>query len=396
MRFTVSLRKMGNFRPKKGDFTVKTKIIAYFLPQYHRIRENDEWWGEGFTEWTNLKKAKPLFEGHNQPLIPLNDNYYDLMDMDSVRWQTDLCQKYKIYGFAYYHYWFEGKMLLEKPAENLLRDTDIQQRFFFLWANHTWYKAENGRKSVLREQTYGDETDWIDHYNYMHKFFLDARYIKVKNCPVIGIYIPNDIPEYDCMIDKWNELARRDGFDGLHVIESINSKDKKTCSDKSNASVIRQPNISIQKYRMPQNPINRIFFNTIRRIKVKFFHKKMFFKYDFQRIMQYEAQERTSSYRRENEKIYYGISTGWDNTPRHGKRGAVMINKSVETFKKTFEELYKKSILENNEFIFINAWNEWAEGMYLEPDMENGYAYLEAIRDTYNAYNDMEDNDDSI
>ena len=136
------------------------------MPQFHEIPENNEWWGDGFTEWINVKKAQPLFKGHLQPKHPLNNNYYDLMSKKTVEWQTSLMHKYGIYGMIYYHYYFCGRMLLEKPAENLLRWKEIDQPFFFCWANHTWNRSWKGSKEVLLEQTYGDETDWKRHFDY--------------------------------------------------------------------------------------------------------------------------------------------------------------------------------------------------------------------------------------
>ena len=146
------------------------KQFAFYLPQFHRIPENDEWWGSGFTEWRNVKNATPLFKGHMQPKVPLDNNYYNLLNKKTVVEQTALLHKYGLSGLIYYHYYFNGKTLLEKPAENLLSWTDISQPFFFCWANHTWYRSWEGSKEVLIEQTYGTESDWEKHFEYLLPF----------------------------------------------------------------------------------------------------------------------------------------------------------------------------------------------------------------------------------
>ena len=167
------------------------KIIPFYLPQFHNIPENDEWWGNGFTEWTNIKSAKPLFEGHKQPKVPINGNYYDLLNDDVKIWQAELAKKYGIYGFCYYHYWFNGKMLLEKPMEQMLTNHNIDIPFCICWANAAWTKAWVGEeKKVLIPQTYGGRNEWEEHFFYFLPFFKDRRYIRENNKPVIIIYRP--------------------------------------------------------------------------------------------------------------------------------------------------------------------------------------------------------------
>jgi hypothetical protein len=356
----------------------RTKIIAYYLPQFHEVEENNHWWGKGFTEWTNVKSAVPLYHGHQQPKVPLNQNYYNLMNKDTVMWQTKLANDYGIYGMAYYHYWFSGKMLLEKPAENLLKWKDIQQNFFFFWANHTWYKTKDGKKQVLIKQEYGDSEDWKNHFTYMNQFFQDERYIKVDNRPVVGIHLPEDIVELDAMIELWNHLAKENGFDGVYIIESSRNSKKKFVNSKSSATIMRQPDTA--KYlnnlkvsgKLYDNKLCRWGFRVLRLLMGSPKHPR---KLDYQMLADYEIQVPES-----DGSVLYCVSTGWDNTPRHGCRGEVMINRNPQIYYQKLKTLYFKSIEAKNEFLFINAWNEWAEGMYLEPDEEDGYAYLEATR----------------
>jgi len=164
--------------------------------------------GKGFTEWTNLRKAVPLYSGHHQPMEPLNDNYYDLMEKSTVVWQTELAKKFSVYGFIYYHYWFGGgRMLLEKPAQNLLRWRDIDQKFMFMWANHNWTRSWVGGYDTLMEIDYGGPEDWLLHINYLMEFFLDSRYIKIDNRPAFQIYVRKSVPRFEEMIELWTASA---------------------------------------------------------------------------------------------------------------------------------------------------------------------------------------------
>ena len=192
------------------------KIIAFYLPQFHNIPENDEWWGNGFTEWTNVKKAKPIFEGHQQPKVPLNNNYYNLLDDNVKVWQADLAKKYGVYGFCYYHYWFNGKMLLEKPMEQMLENKEVDIPFCISWANEPWTKAWVGdEKKMLIAQEYGQEEEWKEHFMYLLPFFKDERYIKKDGKPFFIFYRPDIVPCMKEMIDLWNRLAKENGLNGI-------------------------------------------------------------------------------------------------------------------------------------------------------------------------------------
>ena len=195
---------------------MKTKVLALHLPQYHRIPENDRWWGEGFTDWVNVRKAKPLFQGHEQPVVPLNNNYYDLSDTAAIRWQAQLAKQYGVYGFCYYHYWFSGRKLLEKPCELLLDHKDIDIKYCFCWANESWARTWDGKEhDVLMKQVYGGREDWTAHFDYLLPFFQDERYIRIDNKPVIFIYSCHRIADFDDVVAWWDELARENGFDGV-------------------------------------------------------------------------------------------------------------------------------------------------------------------------------------
>lgn len=195
------------------------KVIAFYLPQFHETPENNEWWGQGFTEWNNMKAAKPLFEGHNQPRIPLNNNYYNLLDEKTLEWQTKIAKEHGVYGFCCYHYWFGSKMLLEKPMEIYLKDKNCDLPFCFCWANETWTNAwaaetESDRKTLIKQE-YGDKEEWERHFQYLLPFFKDERYIKEGNKPLFVIYRPQYITELSARLAYYNKRAQEEGFDGL-------------------------------------------------------------------------------------------------------------------------------------------------------------------------------------
>ena len=198
----------------------KNKIISFYLPQFHTIPENDMAWGRGFTEWTNTKKANPLYNGHYQPKIPLNNNYYDLSDGSVMEWQSALAMSYGIYGFCYYHYWMKnGKKLLEKPIEQMLKNDNVKIPFCLCWANENWTKNWDGEYSnVVVRQEYGLKKDWKKHFYYLLDFFKDSRYITYENKPIFIIYKPEQIAFFDEMIKYWRRLIQREGFSGLIVL----------------------------------------------------------------------------------------------------------------------------------------------------------------------------------
>ena len=336
------------------------KLIAYYLPQFHEIEINNKAWGKGFTEWTNVKKALPLFEGHNQPRIPLNDNYYNLLDVNILIWQVSLAKKYGIHGFCYYHYWFQdGIQALEKPAEILLEHKEIDFPFCFSWANEPWtrtWHGAKGEKEVLIEQRYGDRAEWKAHFDYLLPFFLDDRYIKIDEKPVLLIYQINKIGCISKMLDYWNELAIENGISGFYVIDMLTA-DGKVCKNKRvSASADFEPG------------------KDLRRISAG--GKKL--SYDDICCSMLWAAHKKNEYR--------CMFVDYDDTPRRNEKGTVFFGTSPEKFGKYLQKAIKLSEEEGNNILFINAWNEWGEGNYLEPDTKNAYAYLEQV---YAAKNEM-------
>lgn len=347
------------------------KYIAYFLPQYYEIKENNEWWGDGFTEWTNVKKMRPLFKGHYQPHEPLNDNYYVLTDKKTVEYQTKLMHEYNIYGFAYYHYWFEGRLLLEKPISNLLKWKDVDQKFFFFWANHSWIKSVDGVKTFLMKQTYSGKKDWKEHFDYFLPYFKDERYIKVDGKPVIAIYKPEDVPDFDGMIRFWNELALKNRFKGVYIIQSINGYDQYGIKTNADADMLRQPNLG-------EWNILRWYNRFVKRPRIQKY-APMFFPYKVKYGKVVDKLIKTSYEYKSDKKVFYSVYTGWDNTSRHGRRGFVNTEINASDFRRSVRAM--SALAKPDDFLFINAWNEWAEGMHLEPDKKNRLSFLEVLRD---------------
>lgn len=350
------------------------KFIAFYLPQFHQIKENDEWWGEGFTEWTNTRKALPLFENHRQPREPLNDNYYNLAQLDASKWQSELLEKYNVYGLCYYHYWFNGKLLLEKPMELLLNNKDIDTRFCISWANEPWTRNwDGGNYSVLMPQNYGKKEDWKLHFDYLLPFFKDERYIKVDGKPLFILYASVEISNCEEMMSYWQKLAEENGLSGLYIAETLNSKRNQNIPNltSSEACIEFEPTLTLFGGYTPWNE-HKFIFNSLHQFSYDDVWKKML--------------DRKSAYG--NKEKFCGAFVDWDNSPRVGLRASVCIGSTPEKFKTYLSSLVQKCIDEKNDrFVFINAWNEWAEGAYLEPDKYNSYNYLQAIKDVSDEFN---------
>lgn len=354
---------------------MKPKIIAFYLPQFHAIPENDEWWGKGFTEWTNTKKSKPLFKGHYQPREPLNNYYYNLLDSETQEWQSKLAQEYGIYGFCYYHYWFNGKLLIEKPMENMLKNKNIDIPFCISWANEPWTRNWDGRnKEVLMPQFYGDKKEWEEHFQYLISFFKDSRYILKNNKPVFLLYRTNSIDNCEAMVEYWNNRAKDYGFDGIYIIETLTGHQKEPHIKNSSAVAEMEPMHTI-RHGLP------IYTQAIRYATKKLNkYINVFDKISYSQVWNCIFKKK----RNYNKKVFIGGFVDWDNSARWGRRAMIMSGANPERFLKYFNKQFKIADNIGSDFIFFNAWNEWAEGTYLEPDNLRGYAYLECIRSIVN------------
>ena len=344
------------------------KVLALHLPQYHRILENDAWWGEGFTDWINVKKAQPLFDGHDQPLVPLAHNYYDMTDMNTLKRQADLSKSFGVYGFCYYHYWFNGKLLLEKPCELLLKHPEIKQNFCFCWANESWARTWDGKEDeLLIKQEYGGVEDWNSHFQYLNRFFHDERYIKVGGKPLIFIYSCNRLNSFNKMIACWRKMAVESGFAGLYVAEFVNSFNPGNKSYDTDIIVEFEP-LCTARYCIST-------WGKFKRVVCKKMGWTEFFDYD------YVWQSLLNNKRQYGKKIWRSAFVNFDNSPRKGKKALIIRGASPLKFEQYLEKLIKKVDRDyDNDFIIINAWNEWAEGAVLEPSENVGYGYLNALK----------------
>ena len=341
-----------------------------YLPQFHRTEENDRLWGEGFTDWTAVRSAEKLFEGHDQPRVPYGRNYYDLLERGTMEWQWSLAQKYGISGFCFYHYYFgNGRMALNTPAENLLKWDDLPMRFCMSWANeswtaswsrlkntNSWYKGEESgqgaAEEMLIEQEYGGPDEWKAHFDYLLPFFKDSRYITMNGCPVFLIHRPELVPNLSEMIGCWREEALRCGLPGLYLI-GTGSVPAEGIFD---ACLLPAPLTGIPFEKEDQDL--RIFDT----------------EEVWRRLVKAEGIPGT--------RTYFGAFAGYDDSPRRGRNGIVLAGNSAKVFRKYLPQLLRKNLIAGNAFQFLNAWNEWGEGNYLEPDETNGYGFLEAVRDT--------------
>lgn len=374
------------------------KIVAFYLPQFHAIPENDEWWGEGFTEWVNVKDAQPLFEGHKQPRVPLNNNYYNLLNDETLEWQVKLANEYGLYGFCFYHYWFDGKMLLEKPVNRFLERKDLNTHFCICWANEHWTNAWAAKSPrVLIEQKYGGEKEWKEHFDYFLPFFQDERYIVEDGKPLLLIYRPEIIGCLNEMLDYWNTLAIKYGFSGINfAYQHVSYTVSPNCDESRFAYAIEyHPSCARTFKDMESNAsiktIKKSVVNFVEdklKIDLRELKKKMnpmvHFSYD-------EVWEYIINMKPRNEKCIPGAFVDWDNTPRRKNSGFVCDGATPEKFEKY---LSRQIIHAKNDYkkdmMFIFSWNEWAEGGYLEPDEYNGYGYLEAIRNALKKTNELE------
>ncbi len=352
--------------------------MCMYLPQFHTFKENDEWWGEGYTEWTAVKRGKPLYRGHIQPRVPLSDRYYDLVNegYETLKWQAETARKYGIYGFCIYQYWFKGKQLMNRPMEILLENKDIDINFCICWANETWTRTWYGlSEQVLMKQEYGDREDWKKHFDYNLKFFRDDRYIKIDNRPVFMIYRSFDIKDLREMLSCFNKWAREAGFDGIYVISGKTRDRQDDRKELIDGYYYFEPGYTLK------NGLNKgkvlaydikVLCNSVRNrfLKNKILERRIPAKWILDPIEKRDYKE--------NE--YPGLMPDWDNTPRRGYKGLAYTGTSPERFERTLKILGEKKKTAPHDLVFVNAYNEWGEGAMIEPDEYRGYGYLEAIK----------------
>lgn len=370
---------------------MKSKLLTIYLPQFHEIPENNEWWGEGFTEWKNVKRGKPFYPGHYQPRVPLHDNYYDLSNLKVLEKHALLAQKAGIGGFAFYHYYFDGRTLLEKPIEEYRDKSKVQMPYCLIWANQswtrTWYRAENER-TVLLQQVYGGPESWKRHFQYLLKFFEDDRYIKIDEKPVYIIYLPQDIKCRREMFKLWNELARENGFKGIYLIAMNTGWGYDNRTSLYNAYMNFEPIHTITT----DSSIRKDIQGTKRKYSGRMNITKTSIKNWLfaQNVYTYTfVSKQIEKAKKDKKKVFLGTFSGWDNTPRKDEDGFIVTGSSPRKFRKHLMKMLLLSEKMDNEYLFLNAWNEWSEGAYIEPDKKYGYAYLKTIKDVVERYEDV-------
>ncbi len=357
----------------------KCKVLALYLPQYHQIPENDAWWGEGFTEWNVVKAAKKISRYTCHPKVPL-DGYYDLSDVKSIKRQAELARKHGVDGFVMYSYYSNGQTLLEKPSQLLLENPDIDIQYCFSWANHDWRRTWfSYNKELLREQKYAQsEQDLEMHFQYLLPFFKDPRYIRYDGKPVMVIYNTHEFSDIKRYRETWNKLAVQAGLGGIWFVQTLGGKVVTWDKENFDACFDFEPTYTLYSYMGKYFKINRIRRAIGRRIKANWVAR--YFNYNTVcRIMEKNASD--------DPNHWLGSFAGWDNTPRHSVNGTVYTHFSMKRFAKNFKHQLKKSIDGGKPFLILDAWNEWGEGAFLEPDEQYGYEKLETICKVVNEIN---------
>ncbi len=377
---------------------MKARIIAYYLPQFHPIPENDAVWGPGFTEWTNVAKAKPLFRGHYQPRIPADLGFYDLRLPETREKQAELAREAGIEGFCYWHYWFgNGKQLLERPFQEVLLSGKPDFPFALAWANHDWTTAtwqNGGNRKMIAKQLYPGEEDYTAHFYHVLPAFKDHRYITIDNKPMFVIYDPYHFKDVSYFMELWRNLAKENGLDGIYFIALINSTT--TIQRKSDGTLVRvlpdtkssekvykdilslgfdgiNSNGKSRAEMIYGGKVNKILGAVARKISSKVPAKR----WNYANVMPhfFAPEDRW-------ENIYPMVMPQWDRSPRNGNGDGIYINSTPANFKTHLEQAMDviKDKVPEHQILFLHSWNEWAEGNYVEPDLKYGHGFLDAIK----------------
>ena len=358
------------------------RIIAFYLPQFHPIKENDEWWGKGFTEWTNVAKAKKLYPKHKQPKIPADLGFYDLRIPDVRQQQVELARRCGVEGFCYWHYYFGNKkQLLNEIIESVYEDKQNTFPYCFGWANESWEKKlwnKDGRgNKVLIEQKYGNEDEYTEHFYEILKYLKDERYITIDGKPLFLIYKPEKLPNANCLFSCWNKLAKENGLKGIYFIAHSNwqYKNKEDYLAQGYDGVYSNEVLNGGAFiqRNPFATIRNIFNKLLgfpKLINFKTLIKESISKYDYQ------------------ENIFPGILCGWDHTPRSGRKGLVVTNFSKKLFKDHILQVFStlKNKTPDHRIVFLKSWNEWGEGNFMEPDFEFGSMKIDTLKEAIDEY----------
>lgn len=352
------------------------RVIAFHLPQFHPFAENDAWWGKGFTEWRNVAKAKPLFRGHYQPHIPADLGFYDLRLPEVRAQQAEMAKEYGIYGFCYYQYWFNGHRLMERPVDEILKSGEPDFPFMLCWANENWTRAwDGGEKEILIKQNYSEDDDRVHMRYLLEHVFSDPRYITVDGKPVFAVYRSTLLPDMRRTIEIWREEAAKAGKKlYLCRVESFRETGAELLDAGFDAAIEFPPMTKVcdrmwHKRSLPKRLayIFRIACGDKRRMRL----------FDYGELVEKTLAEPHPDY-----KIYPCVTPSWDNTSRRRSRMFILRNSTPAKFGHWLREVMRrfKPYSPQENFVFINAWNEWAEGNHLEPDLKWGRQYLEEVK----------------
>jgi hypothetical protein len=384
----------------------RARLIAFYLPQFHPIRENDEWWGKGFTEWTNVAKAKPLFPGHYQPHLPADLGFYDLRVPEVRSAQAELGRRAGVEGFCYWHYWFAGRRVLERPFDEVISSGSPDYPFCVAWANDTWkghwYGAE---KRTLIEQTYPGRADHERHFHSLLPAFLDPRYIRVHDRPLFTIFRPKSLPDSEGFIELWQDLASRNGLKGIHFVAHLFDHE----IDFPWRSVGYSGAVVTNELKVLRLRLWNIFQEKLRLLygehegvgKPRGFAEvvagtgRLIGRRVLQRLLRWpdgvhyyrDAMLFFKSQAALDLGCYPSVVPGWDNTARAGPKGIVLHGSTPELFGEHVRDILDSVATRPAEdrIVFVKSWNEWAEGNYLEPDRKFGFGYLDAVRSALDA-----------
>jgi hypothetical protein len=358
------------------------RLVCFYLPQFHPIPENDAWWGPGFTEWSNVMRAAPLFRRHRQPRIPADLGFYDLRVPEARSAQAAIAAEHDIEAFCYWHYWFAGRRILERPFAEVLASGEPRFPFCLAWANDSWSGVWHGAPDrMLLEQTYPGAADEEAHFRALEPAFRDPRYLTVEGKPLFVIYKPYRIPEVERFIDHWRELAARAGLPGLYLVANVNDMRWPARAKGFDALVPHNPGITTHHvFHRPIAPLDRHAQRLTGGTAMDLYWRL-------------RGNPKTMDYREYirlalpslpfDGDAYPCVVPNWDNTPRCGEDGYVLTGSTPALFKlhlqQAIEQVRHRAV--DKRIIFVKSWNEWGEGNYLEPDQELGRGYLEACRD---------------
>jgi len=372
----------------KSDSTIKpisfrkARLIAHYLPQFHPIPENDTWWGAGFTEWTNVAKAKPLFEGHYQPILPADLGFYDLRIPEVRLAQANLAKEHGVEGFCYWHYWFDGKRLLERPFNEVLKSGEPDFPFCLGWANDSWTGIWHGLiDKTLIEQTYPGHKDEETHFYALLEAFNDKRYMKIDGKPIFFIYKPYLLPNPKSFLDHWRRLAIKEGLPGIYFVGNARNIDWHYEEDGFDGMTPHNPGFSVWNIFYPNAESIRSVYGS--RFQDSNFNNPYIKYYPGPELIYYEDYIKIGLHNlRKDMDEFPCVMPNWDNTARSGRKGWVFVDSTPKLFQLHLRDAINAVSAKPYEkrLVFIKSWNEWAEGNYLEPDIKFGKGYLEACQ----------------